>query len=138
MQPVTKQQLHERMVGNACTDDWDVLVSYSEQQLNDFLAREWSQRRHFANLYFRKEMPWHTQEYRLKFHPPTLRFETTQTSEPYASLEIPIEGTTWLADTGRPPFEILPGNYQFRVTVPIAGIHGDTNAPVSEVIINPA
>lgn len=78
----SKSDLHAKMQGEETTNAWDVLVAYSQDQLNAFLKKAWSRSERFSQIHL--EVPIqvgihkYIQVYDLKLHAPTLEFATNE------------------------------------------------------------
>jgi hypothetical protein len=140
--PPTIDDLVNLMKGNASTDQWDVVCSYSVNQLNQFLSAQYD-----ANL-LAKDVKISTQVqdpitddpldilFDLHFASPSLSFIAGRAG--YATLTMTlIEGSTYTLTIqgGVTKVVPIPGNkYSIQATVPLAAMKGDTVFMTSNVI----
>lgn len=124
------KDLHEKLKNVETTDKWDILVSYSEKQLNQFLKKTWGTSDRFTNVHFERVegsgKHAFTQLFDLKFHAPDLEFDTTGTDGGYACLTMPLSGKyRYSDDEPEEAVEIKEGQYNFKVRTRVAGMKGD-------------
>lgn len=122
------------MKGSQSTDQWDVVCSYSVDQLNRFLSAQYDAGKLARDVKISTQVedpltgdPLDV-EFDLKFASPTLAFIAGRSG--YATLTMPLkDGSTYtLSIPGRPP-KVTPipgGKYSIQATVPLAAIKGDT------------
>lgn len=121
------KDLHSELKTKTTTDGWDVLVSYSEKQLNQFLKKTWGASDRFNNVHLELKLGHgkhaYTQVYDLKFHAPDLEFDTTHG---YAYLTMPLSGSSRATDDDpKDAITIEQGHYSFKVRVQIVTVKGD-------------
>ncbi|OAA39344.1 hypothetical protein NOR_06182 [Metarhizium rileyi] len=133
----TPEQLHEAMTGLETTDHWDVLVSYSEDQLNQILKRTWGGLHKVAkptfNVSNRLGQRTFTDVYDLVLEDPMIQFKQIDAS-PWATLTLSVSGTQRPKDSNDPGdvLFIPKGLYKFQVNVPLSSVSGKgTDHPVA-------
>ena len=142
--------LVDAMRGREMTGNWDILVSYNREKLNDLLGKIWEDDAHTDAIEFLVPLPKEHVYCRLELGKPHLKFE----SDNKATLSIPITGGTVQPitlevdfnsnktvenTTGQSEYNIIPPDcFQLNVTAPLVSIAGqfgdddiDKNAEVS-------
>ncbi|EAW17008.1 uncharacterized protein NFIA_003640 [Aspergillus fischeri NRRL 181] len=134
------KELHEKLKHKTTTDKWDILVSYSEKQLNQFLKKTWdaSASVDFTNVHFEQNLGHgkhaYTQMYDLRFHAPDLEFDTTSG---YVYLTMPLSGKSRATDDKpEDAIEIPEGHYSFKVRTQIVGMKGDGGSQTSDSLFH--
>ncbi|TWU71795.1 hypothetical protein ED733_000106 [Metarhizium rileyi] len=133
----TPEQLHDAMTGLETTDHWDVLVSYSEDQLNQFLKRTWGGLHKVAKPTFTVSTTHgkrtFTDVYDLVLEDPMIQFIQNDAG-PWATLTLSVSGTQRPKDSNDPGdvLFIPKGLYKFQVNVPLSSVSGKgTDHPVA-------
>ncbi|KAI9040186.1 uncharacterized protein KD926_008509 [Aspergillus affinis] len=121
------KDLHQELKNKTTTDGWDILVSYSEKQLNQFLKKSWGASNRFTNVPLKQPLGHgkhaYTQLYNIKFHAPDLNFDT---AAGFVYLTMPISGTSRASDDKpEDAIKIPEGHYSFKVRCQIKGMKGD-------------
>ncbi|KAK3297294.1 uncharacterized protein B0H64DRAFT_457363 [Chaetomium fimeti] len=132
----------DELKANSATDRWDVMVSYSEKQLNDLLAVRWKRSMKPVPLKFEISTPIDrnsalVQAFDIKLGEPSLQFATARGK---AMLSFPIEGgwQSKMVGKGRKDWEmdpvtIRPNSYAVDISVPVIHMFAnDSESTISE------
>lgn len=125
----TKQELHSAMLGQEATDEWDVLVSYSQEKLNGFLRKAWAGCKLVATpSYTRKIQVTERTKIEMKddllLEHPTLQF-VEDNEGAWAKLTMDVSGTSTVVHDPTDKTIISPGKYRLEGTFKIVSINGD-------------
>jgi hypothetical protein len=128
---VSKTELHTKLSNYPSTDGWDVLVSYSPEELNTQLKRYWGN--NAANTakctFTRREGPdFHLLDivYDLTLGAPALEFNTDKA---IATLVMPISGTLAVKDDPPEYATNIDGDRcKLHIEVPLASVSGQEGA----------
>ncbi|WP_437313022.1 hypothetical protein [Sorangium sp. So ce385] len=142
--PPALDSLVNWMKGSQSTDQWDVVCSYSVDQLNRFLGAQYDAGK------LAREVRITTQvedpvtgdpldiEFDLKFASPTLAFVAGRSGYATLTMRLKDGGSYTINVPGRPPkVTPIPGDkYSIEATVPLAAIKGDTGtvSPAGNVV----
>ncbi|KAJ4269006.1 hypothetical protein NW762_003079 [Fusarium torreyae] len=137
MTTLAPKEFLEALKSRNATSDWDVLVSYSEKQLNDLLSIRWKRSMESVDLPFSVKIAigndgsYLQNSFEVRLGAPALSFETTTGR---ATLSFPIEGgyksTVFLK--GMEPIDkgsktITPKAYVVDVSVPMVHMVANVN-----------
>ncbi|KAK2882472.1 hypothetical protein FQN49_000302 [Arthroderma sp. PD_2] len=122
-----KPEYYSNLSGKETTDDWDILVSYSEAQLNHLLDQIWGSKKLFSNLSFSHDFGTKSypivKTYTFTLASPVLAFGELD-GNPRAFLKMGFSGQVSIkAGTGNNPPDIteIPADaYFLNVSVPLA------------------
>jgi hypothetical protein len=128
---ISKTELHTKLSNYPSTDGWDVLVSYSPEELNTQLKRYWGN--NAANTakctFTRREGPdFHLLDivYDLTLGAPALEFNTDKA---IATLVMPISGTLAVKDDPPEYATNIDGDRcKLHIEVPLASVSGQEGA----------
>jgi len=120
------ETLVKGMTGFDCTDQWDVVVSYSLDKLNNILSTLWANDEELSATKsfeivvkgFEPKDDYNV-AWEIDTRPPTLKFNADKT----ATLEIPLAGT-WQAHRGE-TYKVkhtLPDGYKLFITTSLMGV----------------
>jgi hypothetical protein len=130
----TLDALVAQMKGNSSTNLWDVVVSYSVDNLNRILQTLWAGNKSFADVVIVTQGQDRKGKYpiafNLKFGSPTLQFAAGAAGQALLKMSL---GGTYTIDTD-PPKAVPPNQYILQAIVPLASVSGSevtgTNATV--------
>jgi hypothetical protein len=130
MTTVAKKKLYEVLVGHDSTDQWDVVVSYAEEKLNDLLRERWDQSRTFIDMPLDVVYEFIpslkvTLHFKIHLGSPSLQFASGTGK---AHLTMPLTGSYEVSGVPENHEEILhipDGAYALEVRVPLAGVSGN-------------
>lgn len=121
----SKSDYYGKMGGKETTDGWDILVSYSEEQLNNLLAKLWGSKNFFHDIAvshdFGEDGIVMIKAYTFTLGSPKLAFGELD-GKPRAYLKMGLSGTKHLqGPSGPPKNKIIPGNVcELQLAVPLA------------------
>ncbi|KAE8153212.1 hypothetical protein BDV25DRAFT_127410 [Aspergillus avenaceus] len=124
---VTKSDLHTAMKDQTTTSDWDVLVSYRTDALNDFLSNAWKDRIETKEIEFtvtqtRGRITYYT-DFVVDIGGPILQFSNNQGA--WATLSLDVSGTQTFREDPDNPIVIPAGYYQLMCTLPLTSVDGE-------------
>ncbi|EFR01061.1 hypothetical protein MGYG_04064 [Nannizzia gypsea CBS 118893] len=125
---LSRSALHDKMKAASRTCRWDVLVSYSAEELNKVLRKQWEGSKLFTHATFETVTMGGNliSKFDLTLGFPQLQIKSLSALAS-ASLSIPIEGTMEQRYKQFPPeiFTITPNNFSLEVGVPLAVVDGE-------------